>query len=529
MTSHGWNLKSSYTSLPETFYRFVRPRQPSNPSLVFLNENLCATLGLQAAQLTGRLGAELLSGYRLPPGSQPYAQAYAGHQFGHFAILGDGRAITLGEQLTSSGCLFDIQLKGSGRTPYSRGGDGLAALGPMLREALISETMHGLGIATTRSLAVVLTGDVVQRGTLLPGAVLARVASSHLRVGTFEYAAATGEVSNLVALVRYALARHFAHDSGSTGLSDSEAALVLLKSVGRLQADLIARWQSVGFVHGVMNTDNMTMSGETIDYGPCAFLDAHDPETVFSSIDHGGRYAFGRQPLVMLWNLERLAAALLPILALDDPERARSLAADSLNEAMAHYQKRWRDIMRAKLGLEDYSSHSSPAADDDLIFDLLGLMARHRADHTNTFLALVNLFENHHLVQGNDTQHGPHLAANEVTDWNVGPTSPSLGALFADPLCVAWQRKWLTRITSGPRDVSAVRTMLRSSNPRIIARNHAVEAVLQAALGGDFGPFTSAIRLLAQPFEPQGSASELLPWQQPAPPEAGRYQTFCGT
>ncbi|MGA1296603.1 MAG: protein adenylyltransferase SelO, partial [Burkholderiaceae bacterium] len=495
--SRGWNLESSYTALPEALFSFVQPRRPRAPELVFFNHDLCQRIELESSALAGPEGSELLSGYRLPPGSKPYAQAYAGHQFGHFAILGDGRALTLGEQVTSSGKRFDIQLKGSGKTPYSRGADGLAALGPMLREALISEAMHGLGIPTTRSLAVVATGDLIQRNALLPGAVLTRVASSHLRVGTFEYAAATGEPKLLSELVRYALERHFTHAMREPNRDTAHPARILLQSVAERQADLVARWQAAGFVHGVMNTDNMTISGETIDYGPCAFLDGHDPQTVFSSIDQRGRYAFGQQPLIMLWNLERLAAALLPMLEPSSPEKAKAIAREILESAVAHYGSRWQVIMGAKLGIGEPETVPTCGGagnnDAQLLSDLLGLMARYKADHTNTFLRLTEEFQQRFAAQSPFETTETESAVEY--DRAVSTHNAGLEALFRDEDFGSWKSRWIQRLQNSSLSPSAIVDLLRASNPRVIPRNHAVESVLQSAVDGDFKPFARAVKI----------------------------------
>ncbi|MEO5959393.1 MAG: protein adenylyltransferase SelO family protein, partial [Opitutaceae bacterium] len=341
----GWRLEHSYAELPALFHARVAPTPVTTPRLVVLNRPLAASLGLNAVALAGDEGAAIFAGNRLPPGAAPFAQAYAGHQYGHFTTLGDGRAILLGEQITPRGERFDIQLKGAGPTPFSRRGDGRAALGPMLREYMVSEAMHALGIPTTRSLAVTATGEEVARGTLLPGAVLTRVAASHIRVGTFEWAASRGDAVALRALVDYTVRRHYGELAGV-----ENPARALLEAAIERQAALIAQWMLVGFVHGVMNTDNMAVSGETIDYGPCAFMDAYDPATVFSSIDARGRYAYGNQPAIAQWNLARFAETLLPLL---EPVEARAIAVatEALDGFAKKYQSHWLDGMRRKLGL----------------------------------------------------------------------------------------------------------------------------------------------------------------------------------
>ncbi|GAE06287.1 selenoprotein O and cysteine-containing homologs [Paenibacillus sp. JCM 10914] len=343
----GWNFDNSYAKLPPLMYTIQDPTPVKSPRIVVLNERLAVSLGLDAQALRSDEGTAMLAGNQLPVGATPLAQAYAGHQFGHLNMLGDGRAVLLGEQVTPGGERVDIQLKGAGRTPYSRGGDGRAALGPMLREYIISEAMHGLGIPTTRSLAVVATGQPVIRERDLPGAILTRVAASHVRVGTFQYVRGAGTAEDLQVLVEYTLERHYPQAERT-----DNPAQVLLREVIHRQASLLAKWQLVGFVHGVMNTDNMTLSGETIDYGPCAFMDAYDPGTVFSSIDTQGRYAYGNQPYIAAWNLARLAETLLPLLH-DDEEQAVKLAEEEIAGFTDLYHQYWLDGMRAKLGLMD--------------------------------------------------------------------------------------------------------------------------------------------------------------------------------
>ena len=374
----GWRLEHSYAGLPGTLHTAVRPTPVAAPRLVVLNRALAAELGLDADVLAGPGGAELLAGNRLPPGAEPLAQAYSGHQYGHFTTLGDGRAILLGEQRGPGGTRRDVQLKGAGPTPYSRRGDGRAALGPMLREYAVSEAMHALGIPTTRSLAVTATGEEVWRQTVSPGAVLVRVAASHLRVGTFEGAAARGDPEALRALVAYALARHYPEQAGA-----ANPARALLEAVGERQAALVAQWLRVGFVHGVMNTDNMAISGETIDYGPCAFVDAYDPATVFSSIDRHGRYAFGNQARVAQWNLARLAEALLPLLHPDEAT-AVGVANEVIQAWPARHETHRLAAMRGKLGLATEES-----GDHALVERLLAWMQAAKADHTNTFADLA--------------------------------------------------------------------------------------------------------------------------------------------
>lgn len=483
----GWRLDNSYARLPDSFYVRQAPNPVRNPSPVLVNDKLAAALGLDAAALRSPDGIAALAGNRLPEGSIPIAEAYAGHQFRYFTMLGDGRAVLLGEQLLPSGGRLDVQLKGSGRTPFSRQGDGRAALGPMLREYVISEAMHGLGIPTTRSLAVTATGQPVQRERELPGAVLTRIAASHLRVGTFEYAAGRGDKSDLTALADYAIQRH---DPGVAELPAEERYLRFLEGVIKRQASLIAQWQLVGFVHGVMNTDNMTISGETIDYGPCAFLDTYDPATVFSSIDRKGRYAFGNQPSIAVWNLARLAEALLPLLHEKEEEAVR-LAEEAVGAFADQFREQWLSGMRAKLGLV-----LEEAEDDEaLIEDLLALMKEQRADYTNTFRTLT------------------------------------LGELGEDALCLTpafsdWKQRWKLRqhreagVTDEQREA-----LMRRSNPAVIPRNHRVEEALEAAEAGDLTLVEQLLHVLENPYAYSPEQQEYASVTRSDAP----YRTFCGT
>ena len=480
----GWNLDSSYARLPEMFFARLDPTPVRSPQMIILNADLAVSLGLDVATLNSQAGRDILAGNSIPPGAAPLAQAYAGHQFGHFTMLGDGRALLIGEQITPQGERYDIQLKGSGRTPYSRRGDGRAAVGPMLREYLISEAMHGLGIPTTRSLAVVTTGETVIRENFLPGAILTRVAASHLRVGTFQYAAQWGELSDLRALADYALERHYPEPGGENPY------LFLLRSVIRRQAELIAKWQLVGFVHGVMNTDNMTISGETIDYGPCAFLDTYDPGTVFSSIDSQGRYAFGNQPPIAAWNLTRFAETLLPLLHSEE-EAAVTLAQDAIAEFPPLYHAAWLNGMRAKLGLS-----GAETDDEALVARLLTLMKKYGADYNNTFRALT---------------------------FAVLPDN----ALFASPEFAVWQGDWQKRLSRQPEDRDAVQELMKNSNPAVIPRNHLVEAALEKAV--QHGDYTVVERLLAALARPYAHTSEQEEYGEPPRPSSRPYRTFCGT
>lgn len=490
MTKHkqtGWNFDNSYVGLPASFYTRIDPSQVRSPKLIVLNYPLASSLGLDAAAIQSDEGVAALAGNRIPEGALPIAQAYAGHQFGYFAMLGDGRAILLGEQISPQGERLDIQLKGSGRTPYSRGGDGRAALGPMLREYIISEAMHALGIPTTRSLAVVATGQPVTREKEYPGAILTRVAASHIRVGTFQYAAHYGTVQDLSALADYTMERHYPYITANAPEGQARY-LMLLEEVMKRQAALIAKWQLVGFIHGVMNTDNMTISGETIDYGPCAFMDTYDPETVFSSIDSMGRYAYGNQPYIGGWNLARFAETLLPLLH-DDQELAIELAQDRMSLYMDFYHEDWLQGMRSKLGLADKEE------DDELLVNrLLELMKEYGEDYTNTFRALT---------------------LNEL----------ECAEMFRSPGFTEWHRLWKERL-GRQRDAEKTSTQLmKGSNPAIIPRNYRVEAALEAAEQGDLSVMERLLAVLSNPYayaEEQVEYSVLPETTQP-------YRTYCGT
>jgi uncharacterized protein YdiU (UPF0061 family) len=480
----GWHFDNSYARLPRFFYWRLDPTPVRAPKLAILNHPLSASLGLDVRALESEAGVAALAGNLVPDGALPLAQAYAGHQFGHFTMLGDGRALLIGEQITPRGERFDIQLKGPGRTPYSRGGDGRAALGPMLREYIVSEAMHSLGIATTRSLAVVLTGEPVYRETALPGAILTRVAASHLRVGTFQYAAKFGTLEDLRILADYAIERHFPDIAGEDNRYRS-----FLREVIKRQAALIARWQLVGFVHGVMNTDNMTISGETIDYGPCAFMDAYDPATVFSSIDRHGRYAYGNQPRIAAWNLARFAEALLPLLHRDE-EQAVMLAEEELAKFAGLYQSKWLGGMRAKLGIS-----GEEAQDEALAADLLGMMHRHRADYTNTFRALTS-------------------------------DSPTDAALFATAEFAGWHERWRARLERRQRPEFSPRDLMQRSNPAYIPRNHRMEAALESAQKGDYNVMERLLAVLSSPY---AYSPEHAEYSAPPGESAQPYRTFCGT
>jgi serine/tyrosine/threonine adenylyltransferase len=464
----GWRLEHSYAQLPDCFFEPVEPTAVREPKLVILNEALAAEMGLDAEALQQQV--EVFSGNALPPGASPISQAYAGHQYGHFTMLGDGRAILLGEHRTPTGKLVDIQLKGSGPTPYSRRGDGRAALGPMLREYLISEAMHALGIPTTRSLAIVSTGEPVYRQSgAQPGAILTRIATSHLRIGTFEYAATQNEAPTLL---RYAIARH------APQLREApQPTLAFLNEVIERQASLLAQWMSIGFIHGVMNTDNTTISGETIDYGPCAYMDTFDPQTVFSSIDRHGRYAYSHQPPIVQWNLARLAEALLPQLHKDE-KTAIDLANEAIEAFQPRYQHHWLQRLRAKLGL-----FHAEEEDAQLIDTLLNWMHSEKADFTNTFADL-----------------------SRVTD-------------------AAWQQRWQARLARQPQSPAEATAHRQRSNPQVIPRNHRVEEVLTAAEHGDLRPFHQLLAILQSPYHLPASHHD---YRQPSVPDTS-YRTFCGT
>ncbi|MEH7224341.1 YdiU family protein [Bacillus sp. JJ1566] len=478
-----WNFDNSYTELPRELYTKTNPTHVREPELVVLNKELAESLGLSVKGLLEN-GIEVFAGNRIPNGAEPIAQAYAGHQFGHFTMLGDGRAVLLGEQITPVGERFDIQLKGAGRTPYSRGGDGRAAIGPMLREYIISEAMHGLRIPTTRSLAVVTTGESIYRETGLPGAILTRVASSHIRVGTFQFITGLGKVDELRSLANYTIERHYPE------IKDEEHPhLALLRAVIKRQAALIAKWQLVGFIHGVMNTDNMAISGETIDYGPCAFMDTYDPKTVFSSIDTGGRYAYGNQPYIGGWNLARFAESLLPLLH-ENEEQALQFAQDEITNYNGIYQEYWLNGMRAKLGLFDQEDE-----DKELIDELLDLMEQNELDFTNTFIDLTFNNLDSFSICRNDT--------------------------FKN-----WLQKWKDRQKKQKKTDEEITELMRTSNPAVIPRNHRVEEALEAATESDYSVMDKLIDVLKDPFAHTPSQAEYakLPETSNKP-----YRTFCGT
>ncbi len=497
-----FRFDNTYARDLQGFYVPWQPAQVPSPRLLFLNRALAEELGLDPAALLSDAGAAIFAGNTVPEGAEPLAQAYAGHQFGGFSPqLGDGRALLLGEVIDRHGRRRDIAFKGSGRTPFSRGGDGKAAVGPMLREVLMGEAMHALGIPTTRALAVAATGEPVYREQVLPGAVLARVASSHLRVGTFQFYAARDELDNLRQLAEYAIARH------DPDLADSpDRYLALLGRVAQRQAALIAQWMNVGFIHGVMNTDNMTISGETIDYGPCAFMEAYDPQAVFSSIDRNGRYAYGNQPLIAQWNLARLAEALLPLMVEDDGEEAAGKAVAEatavINGFPGLYQACLLGGQRDKLGLAS-AAQRDDAADAALANDWLGLLQAHGVDFT--------------------------LGWRRLADAAAGDDS-LLQALFPEAQALReWLARWRERCASEVATSAEARAeRMRRANPWIIPRNHRVEEALAAASEReDLAPFERLLSALRNPYEER---PEHAAYAEPAPPAVTAcYQTFCGT
>lgn len=479
------NFDNSYARLPQIFYTSQGAEPVESPDLLIFNATLATELGLNAEALNTQEGAAVFAGNVTPQGAEPLAQAYAGHQFGNFNMLGDGRALLLGEHITPQGERVDIQLKGSGRTPYSRAGDGRAAVGPMLREYIISEAMYALGIPTTRSLAVVSTGEHIVRESERPGAILTRVAASHIRVATFQYAARWGSKEELRTLADYTLERHFPQVEG-----DEDRYLRLLQEVIKLQAALIAQWQRVGFIHGVMNTDNMAISGETIDYGPCAFIDAYNPSTVFSSIDKQGRYAYGNQPYIGGWNLARFAETLIPLLH-EDEEQAVQIAQDAIAQFSELYHHHWLSGMRAKLGL-----FNEEAEDETLIKELIELMEKHSADFTNTFVALTL-----------GTLEGTNL--NGVPEFNE------------------WYSRWQSRLERQSETKDVVIQQMKSNNPAVIPRNDRVEEALERAENhGDYSVMQQLLAVLQQPYAYTPEQAEYATLPVSCDPS---YRTFCGT
>tara|TARA_B100000161_G_scaffold265232_1_gene240570 strand:+ start:1212 stop:2666 length:1455 start_codon:yes stop_codon:yes gene_type:complete len=478
-----WNFDNSYSRLPNAFKENIKPVSVKSPELLLLNEKLASDLNLNFENITKDELSEIFAGNVLPKGSNSIAQAYAGHQFGHFTMLGDGRATLLGEHLTNKKQRYDIQFKGSGKTSFSRNGDGRAALGPMLREYIISEAINYLNIPTTRGLAVVKTGEKVFREIPLPGAILTRVASSHIRVGTFQYIAARENESELKIFFDYVINRHYPH------LKDFEnIALEFLKAVLDKQIDLVVNWMRVSFVHGVMNTDNMSISGETIDYGPCAFMDTYDPKTVFSSIDKMGRYAYCNQPIITKWNLARLAECLIPLIDTNQ-NKSIELATDIINSFEKKYEEKWMEMMRHKLGLSVLDEK-----DKFLILDLLTWMHQHKADYTNTFCYLMN-----EKIQ-NDK-------------------------IYTDYHFKIWKKRWQERLKKEKNIQDKSIELMKKNNPIVIPRNHKIEEVLNAAQEDNLKPYLRLLEILKKPY----SSREDLKDYQTLSNSNEKYKTFCGT
>ena len=478
----GWHFDNTYSKLSKTFREEIKPVPVHDPKLIILNKKLAEDLNLNFSKIDNKNLAKLFSGNNLPEDTKTIAQAYAGHQFGHFTMLGDGRAVLLGEHLVNKNERFDIQFKGSGRTSFSRSGDGRAVLGPMLREYIISEAMHTLNIPTTRSLAVVSTGEKVMRENLLPGAILTRVASSHIRVGTFQYIAAKQNLDELNILIDYTINRHYPEIKSS-----KNKALDLLNLVMQKQCSLVVDWMRVGFIHGVMNTDNMAISGETIDYGPCAFMDTYDPKTVFSSIDKFGRYAFSNQPPITKWNLARFAECLIPLIHKDENE-AIKVASEIIDNFQNIYEEKWLNMMRDKLGLFGKDQN-----DQKLINDLLSWMEINNADYTNTFCNLMNV---------------------NIEDKKV----------YEDQKFINWVKIWEKRVLINNNLKEKSLDLMRNTNPKVIPRNHKVEEALNAANEDNIEVMNRFLNVLSKPYSNQKNIEN---YQSLSTDK--EYQTFCGT
>ena len=483
MNKINWNFDNTYFNLSSSFKEDINPVPVKNPELIILNKRLASSLNLDFSLISNKELSKIFSGNTLPEGSNSIAQAYAGHQFGHFTMLGDGRAVLIGEHTTKSNKKYDIQFKGSGKTAFSRNGDGRAALGPMLREYIISEAMHNLNIPTTRSLAVVKTGENVIRETSLQGAILTRVALSHIRVGTFQYIAARKKKDELELLLNYVIQRHYPDIQNS-----KNKPLDLLELILEKQVDLVVNWMRVGFIHGVMNTDNMSISGETIDYGPCAFMDNYDPKTVFSSIDQMGRYAYCNQPVITKWNLSRFAECLIPLID-KDQYKSIELATEIIDSFEKKYEEKWLNMMRDKLGL---------IGEDDkdklLILDLLTWMHQKKLDYTNTFCLLMN-FE---------------IEKKEI---------------FEDNIFLDWKKRWQERLKINKNTPEKYIKLMRSVNPIVIPRNHKVEEVLNEANRDNIKPLVKLLEILSNPYSEQ---KNIIDYQMPSYTKE-KYQTFCGT
>ena len=479
----GWHFNNTYSELSDTFREEIKPVPVNNPKLVILNESLASELNLNFSDIDKDELSKIFSGNLLPNGSNSIAQAYAGHQFGHFTMLGDGRAVLIGEHTTKSNKKFDIQFKGSGKTAFSRNGDGRAALGPMLREYIISEAMNGLNIPTTRSLAVVKTGENIQRETTLQGAILTRIASSHIRVGTFQYIAARQKEDELKTLLNYTIDRHYPEIKNS-----NNQALDLLNLLIDRQCNLVVNWMRVGFIHGVMNTDNMTISGETIDYGPCAFMDTYDPKTVFSSIDQMGRYAYCNQPVITKWNLARFAECLIPLID-KDQDTAVKITSETINSFEKKYEEKWMNMMRDKLGLFGLDNK-----DKFLILDLLTWMHEKKADYTNTFCHLMDL----------------NIKKDKI---------------FEENSFLKWKKRWEERSFKNNNTPKKCLELMKSNNPLVIPRNHKIEEALKAAEQNNSEPMNKILEILNKPYNEQ---KDIVDYQSPSILDE-KYQTFCGT
>ena len=479
----GWCFDNTYYKLPNSFKENIKPIPVKKPELIILNKNLTKELNLDFSNLNNKEISEIFAGNSLPKGSNSIAQAYAGHQFGHFTMLGDGRAVLIGEHLSKKKDRYDIQFKGSGKTAFSRNGDGRAALGPMLREYIVSEAMHNLSIPTTRSLAVVKTGEEVIRETPLHGAILTRVALSHIRVGTFQYIAARQKKNELETLLNYVIKRHYPNIENS-----KNKAIDLLKTVLDKQIDLVVNWMRVGFIHGVMNTDNMSISGETIDYGPCAFMDTYDPKTVFSSIDQMGRYAYCNQPIITKWNLSRFAECLIPLID-QDQNKAIQLATEIINTFEKKYEEKWLNMMRDKLGL-----FGTDEKDKFLILDLLTWMHQKKIDYTNTFCHLMN------------------FKIQKIKN-------------YEDNIFQNWKKRWQKRLSTNNNTPEKYIKLMRSVNPLVIPRNHKVEEVLHEANQNNLKPINQLLEILNNPYTEQ---KNIIEYQTPSISNE-KYQTFCGT
>jgi uncharacterized protein YdiU (UPF0061 family) len=482
----GWHFDNTYSKLPKSFLENIKPVPVKDPKLIILNKNLAEQLNLDFSKFSDTDLAQMFSGNSLPEGSETIAQAYAGHQFGHFTMLGDGRAVMLGEHLDKENKRFDIQFKGSGRTSFSRSGDGRAVLGPMLREYIISEAMHALNIPTTRSLAVVSTGEEVVREQMLPGAILTRVASSHIRVGTFQYIAATQNAGDLKTLFNYTIDRHYPE------IKDSKTkALDLLNLLMQKQCELVINWMRVGFIHGVMNTDNMTVSGETIDYGPCAFMDYYHPQTVFSSIDQNGRYSYNNQPRITKWNLARFAECIIPLIDQDE-QKAISIATETINNFEKLYEEKWLNMMRDKLGL-----FSEDGGDKHLFLELLTWMENNKADFTNTFCKLMEIQSIKDPIYQNDEY-------------------------------LNWITKWKKRLEKNRYDKRKSLDLMKSVNPIIIPRNHIIEKILQEVQNNNFENFFKFTQKVLN--NPYNFKENLIEYMLPAKNEFQKnFKTYCGT